>query len=51
MRMDHFMVEASAGIYDIMINYGSGIFLMRNKEKMTFPKTERVIPSMDPHDA
>ena len=51
MRMDHFMVEASAGIYDIKVNSGSGIFLMRNKEKLTFPKTEQVIPSMDPQDA
>jgi hypothetical protein len=51
MRMDHFMVEASAGVYDIKVNSGSGIFLMRNKEKLTFPKTEQVIPSMDPLDA
>ena len=51
MRIDHFMIEAAAGIYDIKVNSGSGIFLMRNKEKLTFPKTEQVIPSLDPLDA
>ena len=51
MRIDHFMIEAAAGIYDIKVNSGSGIFLMRNKEKLTFPKTEQVIPSLDPQDA
>lgn len=51
LRIDHFMIEASAGIYDIKVNSGSGIFLMRNKEKLTFPKTDQVIPSLDPMDA
>lgn len=51
MRIDHFDIEAAAGIYDIKVNSGSGIFLMRNKERLTFPKTEQVIPSLDPHDA
>jgi len=51
LRIDHFMIEASAGIYDIKVNSGSGIFLMRNKEKLTFPKTDQIIPSLDPADA
>ena len=51
LRIDHFDLEAMAGVYDIKVNSGSGIFLMRNKEKLTFPKTEQVIPSMDPQDA
>jgi hypothetical protein len=51
MRVDHFDIEASQGIYDIKVNSGSGIFLMQNKEKLTFPKTDQVIPSLDPLDA
>jgi hypothetical protein len=51
LRIDHFDLEAVAGIYDIKVNSGSGIFLMRNKEKLTFPKTDQVIPSLDPMDA
>ncbi len=51
LRIDHFMIEAAAGIYDIKVNSGSGIFLIRNKERLKFPDTNRVIPSLDPNDA
>lgn len=51
LRMDHFDMEASAGLYDIKTNSGSSIFLMRNKERLTFPKVEAVIPSLAPKDA
>ncbi len=51
LRMDHFDLEATAGVYDIKVNSGSGIFLMRNKERLTFPNTEQVIPSVDMQDA
>jgi len=51
LRIDHFDFEAAAGIYDIKVNSGSGIFLMRNKEKLTFPRTDQIVPSLDPHDA
>ena len=51
LRIDHFDFEAAAGMYDIKVNSGSGIFLMRNKEKLTFPRTDQIVPSLDPHDA
>jgi hypothetical protein len=51
LRIDHFDLEAAAGIYDIKVNSGSGVFLMRNKERLTFPNTNQVIPSLDPQDA
>lgn len=51
LRIDHFMIEAAAGIYDIKVNSGSGIFLMKNREKLTFPKTDQIVPSLDPMDA
>jgi len=51
LRIDRFDIETAAGVYDIKTNSAGSIFLMRNKEKLTFPKTDQVIPSMDPNDA
>lgn len=51
LRIDHFMIDAVPGVYDIKVNSGSAVFLMKNREKLTFPKTEQVIPSLDPVDA
>jgi hypothetical protein len=51
MRTDRFDLEAAPGIYDIKVNSGSSVFLMKNREGLRFPKTEQVIPSLDPQDA
>jgi hypothetical protein len=51
LRTDVFTIDAVAGIYDIKTNTAGSVFLMRNKEKLTFPKTDQVIPSLDPLDA
>ncbi len=45
MRVDHFDLEAAQGIYDIKVNSGSSIFLMKNRDGLKFPDTDRVIPS------
>jgi len=51
MRTDRFDLEAAPGIYDIKVNSGTSVFLMKNRERLRFPDTGRVIPSLDPQDA
>jgi hypothetical protein len=51
LRTDVFTIDAVAGVYDIKTNTAGSVFLMRNKERLTFPNTSQVIPSMDPNDA
>jgi hypothetical protein len=51
MRTDRFDLEAAPGIYDIKVNSGTSVFLMKNRERLKFPDTGRVIPSLDPQDA